>query len=85
MKGLRIELLRESENVILFYAHASSLENLSDRKIFQESALHVLLAPEGKSRDYAEQNRPRQCGDDVGAIHAMAFLHVQGYASGNMP
>jgi hypothetical protein len=53
MKGLRIELPCESENLIPFDAHASSLENLSDCKIFQESPLHVLLAPEGKSRDYA--------------------------------
>jgi hypothetical protein len=84
MKGLRIELPCESENLILFDAQPTGLENLSDREIFQESPLHVLLAPEGKSHDYAEQNRPRQCGDDLGTIHAMAFLQAQGYATGNV-
>ena len=51
MKVLRIELPCESENLILFDAQPTGLENLSDREIFQESPLHVLLAPEGKSHD----------------------------------
>jgi hypothetical protein len=84
MKGLRIELPRESENLSLVDALPPGLENLSDREIFQESHLHGLLAPEGTSRDYAGQNRLHQCWHGPGAIRAMAFLWVRGYDSGNV-